>query len=141
MAEFHFNEGMFQIPDSGVVDRSTTALEIAVRGKRVTAAIGRAPREGAPLEEVLEKSLKVMAVSFRRLRHEPPKLGELGPYRAAQLELTFMHESGPMYNRVAIVECDDLVLTLTVAGTDDLRGPVTEIFGSLLASLKFRRRR
>lgn len=142
MAEYHFNEGALQVPDAGVVDRSTTALEIEVSGgKRVSIVIARQPRGTLTLDDLVRDSLKLLGVSLRRFKHEAPRKLDLQGVPAVEFDMTWMHETGPMCHRVVIVDLPDVALTLTVAGTQDLRPEIERTYKQMVASLKFRRKK
>jgi hypothetical protein len=141
MREYHFNEGAFEIPSEGVIDRSTTALEIPSGDKRLSIVVTRKPRDPAETLDAIASSLREsMTVSLRRFRPEAARATSIGGFPAIAYGFAWMHDTGPMYQRVAVIELDDLVLTLTVAGNEERRTEVNEVFEAVTGSMKYRRR-
>jgi hypothetical protein len=143
VAEFHFNEGAFEIPGAGVRDRSMTALEIDVGpGRPVSLVVTRQARlADQKLEDVLTDTLKALGVSLRRFKGGTPKKEEIGGFRAVTFDMTWVHETGPMYHRVTLVELEDVILTVTSAAMDDQKAHVEKVHSTAVSSLKFRRKR
>ena len=89
---------------------------------------------------MFEQTRESMAVNLRKFRAEPARETRVAGQRGIELEFTWMHDSGPMFHRMAMLELPDLILTVTVAGTDDRRAYVQKVFDAVVGTLKLRRR-
>ena len=142
MREFHFSEGVFELPGEDIADKSATALEIPLVGeRRATLVLTRESLGTQTLQEVLDKSIELLGVTLRRFRNEPPHAIQAGGLEGFEFEMTWKHDAGPMFHRVALIGYENQVLTLTIAAADDLKPQVRKLFDTALRSMKFRRKR
>lgn len=137
MADYHFNEGAFSLPDHAI-DRTRHAIEIPAGDKRISVVVSRDRHEGKPLREIFRESSQALAVSLRRYQPDPPQsIDHLG-VEGISYSFKFLHEAGLMFNALALLRLETTFLTVHVACEWALASQGFEVMERILASWRFR---